>query len=452
MLEVHLEDQRRLLFFKGGDLFLPGVHPLARRAAELLADGSPIAEVELLSFLTRIATTLRTWRHGEARFLAGNEYLASGLVGPLPSLHLVMELAVIGRTSAELVAGLGGPGATLKATRVDQRLARIPLLDSEELELLERMRTPLPLETLLTEAGDDTYPLLCRLGRLQALRWISREREGAGAFSQEIVARFADRIARLLKDRPITLEPRAHREVLADLLARVGGTNHYELLSVPPGAALDQVHKAYEELGRLVHPLHAAPLGLEGGREAALEILFERATEGYFVLSDPKRRAAYDQSLGPLSGALRKPGERDEEKQALARQYYTRARSMLHTEEFHYVIDLMGEAVRYDPRPEYFALMGEALSKNPLWLARGADALQKAISMGSTDPRVRLRLAQLLEQLDRPERARSNYRWVVLRGPEPLRTEAVEGLERLGEKPPGAPKKPGLLRRLFGRG
>lgn len=459
LLEVRLDradPERRRLFFQRGELYLPAGHPLAQRAEELLADRTAVAEVELLSFVARVAAAVASWREGEVTWLPGAEHLARRLVGPLPTLHLVMELAVAGKSGVELLAGLGGSGARLVAAEVDARLARAPFLGREELDLLARVRRPVRLGELLTEAGRDRYPTLCRLARFAALGWLRHEAENGGArFSAEIVRRMAARVAPDLEHRPVKLDPRAHREVLADLLAGVGGRTHYELLSVPPTASLAEIHDAYQELARLVHPSHVSRLGLEG-RELALELLFESATESYFTLSDAHRRAAYDRSLGLPAARVLSPEERREEKKELARRYYERARSLLEAGDVHFAVELMRDAVRYDPRPEYHLLMGEAQARNELRLRQAADSFRKAVAGQPDDPRALLGLARVAEDLGRWNDARRAYERLLEVGGEANENVAATGIARIDAaqrqeaKAAAGEGKKGFWKRWFG--
>jgi curved DNA-binding protein len=65
--------------------------------------------------------------------------------------------------------------------------------------------------------------------------------------------------------------------------------DYYEVLGVPRDATADQVKKAYRKLARKYHPdVSKAP-----GAEAQMKDV----NEAYAVLSDPQRRAAFDQLL-----------------------------------------------------------------------------------------------------------------------------------------------------------
>ncbi len=78
----------------------------------------------------------------------------------------------------------------------------------------------------------------------------------------------------------------------------VSTDTHYEVLGVPPDAGPEEIKSAYRRLSLLVHP--------DRGGSAAL---FRSLAEAYEVLSDPRRRAAYD-------ARLRVPGwDKDKDKE-----------------------------------------------------------------------------------------------------------------------------------------
>ncbi len=69
---------------------------------------------------------------------------------------------------------------------------------------------------------------------------------------------------------------------------------YYQVLGVAKGAALPDIKKAYRKLARKYHP------DLNPGDKTA-EARFKEIQEAYAVLSDPKKRAQYDQ-FGDLGG------------------------------------------------------------------------------------------------------------------------------------------------------
>ena len=70
------------------------------------------------------------------------------------------------------------------------------------------------------------------------------------------------------------------------------GHDHYEMLQVSRRAEREVIEKAYKALSMKYHPDKVAP----ERRERATRRM-QRINEAYSVLSDPKRRAAYDATL-----------------------------------------------------------------------------------------------------------------------------------------------------------
>jgi molecular chaperone DnaJ len=76
--------------------------------------------------------------------------------------------------------------------------------------------------------------------------------------------------------------------------------DYYQVLGVPRDTALPDIKKAYRKLARKYHP------DLNPGDKTA-EARFKEIQEAYAVLSDPKKRAQYDQ-FGDVAGAPPGPG------------------------------------------------------------------------------------------------------------------------------------------------
>jgi hypothetical protein len=221
------------------------------------------------------------------------------------------------------------------------------------------------------------------------------------AASPQELALFSERIGRSLAERPLEISVSEHRERVAALVREVGGATFYELLAVGPAASPEKVHEGYERVARLVHPVHAVYLGLEG-REGVLEVLFERATAAYITLSHPGRRRDYDRELGPAgwaaSGAPAK--SRGEENRDRARSNYNRAVALVAKEDFHFAVELLREAVRIDPQAKYYVLLADLQTKNDLWLRHAADSYSRALELGGPDPQVEESLARVQRRME----------------------------------------------------
>jgi len=87
-------------------------------------------------------------------------------------------------------------------------------------------------------------------------------------------------------------------KALARVIDRV---DYYRLLKVDPGASAETVRGAYHDARRRFHP--DAYLNQPDDVRDAVDRIARRITEGYLVLRDRTRRAAYDSALS--SGQVR---------------------------------------------------------------------------------------------------------------------------------------------------
>jgi tetratricopeptide (TPR) repeat protein len=250
-----------------------------------------------------------------------------------------------------------------------------------------------------------------------------------GLVSPALLDRFLERIGEALDEQPHVAAPDVHRKEIAALLESVGGQTHYELLGVGAAVGPDGVAAAFSALARRVHPRHAVALGLP---EPLLRLLFEHAVRAYLVLSDPDRRRDYDKLHRPSGTATEAPRnelELQQSRREMARSCFTRAQAAMHAEHYHLVVELLRDAVRWEPRAEAFALLGEAMSRNPRWRSAAVEQFREAVQLAPKEPAYHLRLAQLLEEAERFDDAAKEFRLVLERMPK--HPEALAGLERL---------------------
>jgi curved DNA-binding protein CbpA len=197
--------------------------------------------------------------------------------------------------------------------------------------------------------------------------------------TEEELRLFSQRISRSLAERPQELAFDAHRERIATLLREMGEATHYQFLGIEPTASALEVHEGFERTARLVHPDNALRLGLDG-REGALDVLFERATEAYLTLSGPDRRKQYDRELGPRLWTNRKPAPTVSKAEEAAR-LYERARALAASEQVYSAIELLRQAVRTAPKAEALVLLGTLEARNPHWLRAAEQHLEQALSL-----------------------------------------------------------------------
>lgn len=247
----------------------------------------------------------------------------------------------------------------------------------------------------------------------------------------QLLRDFSDRIARSLEKKPLELEPDEHRRLLADLLARVGELNHYQLLEIGENATAGEIYDGYVERARLVHPSHVPRLALEG-LAVGPELLFERSTLAYLTLSDEERRLAYHVEIGltaPGSGPVPIGEERLAEEREVAERNYQTAKRLADDGEYYYAIELLHVATRMAPRAAHYALLARCQSQNPMWLRKAVENYHRALELDPSDDSSRLAAAELFERDGNTAMARREYLALLERVPG--HPDAVDALKRL---------------------
>ena len=380
------------------------------------------------------------------------------VIGPVPTVCFVQELAVFGSDEGELLSLLGGEDVKQRSSNRTPALEQLPGLDADMSRVLPGLENPVSPSDVL-RGGEDRLATLRGLVKLWAVglveseepRSTSQRPQTQDILTPKLLDTFLERVARQLDEQPVDLDRQAHRQRLADLLGRLGTLTHYELLGLDLKAVDDGLFAAYSDLARIVHPRHAEVLGLVD-RDAALRVLFERATEAYLTLSDPKRRASYNTMAGIHVDVQIGAAQREQEKREIARHNYQRSASCLAEMDFSQAVELLKEAARLDPQPEYFARLGLAQAKNPNWRHHAVESFRRAVELKPDDGNIRFGLANLLEEMGREDEARDQYQEVL--ESLPGHVGAKGGMERVGGgamKAPAGKSRTAHFRNLFGR-
>lgn len=450
-LAVEVGGAERLFFFVSGDLYLDREHPLAKAAGAPVSTEEPKPE-----WVDKVLDYFEALGLVNYYFSEGTSEISTDLVGPIATARLIMRGAVRGRNEFELLKELGGEEAVYVAnTRAP--LAQEVHFEPEEAFLLSRLEEATPVKDLLRlqdMPALDVAQKLCRMAAIDLIRPFHDTREdGAGSslLTPRLLERFHQRIGEDLARRPFELDAKAHRRKLADLMARLGGLNYYELLGTSVGSTADEIHASYTRLARLVHPNHAKALGLEETK-AGIALLFERATEAYLTLSDQDRRGQYLQKVGAFGdGALfgRTEETRKEEVEELASRNYKMAKQLVGRQDYYYAIELLNQAIRMEARSEYFALLAYCQAQNPQWFDKAISSYGRAIQLEPKDADLRAALAAVYEKTGHKGRARAEYQAAldILPG----HSEASSGLHRLESIAPKTSASQPWWRRLVNR-
>lgn len=251
-----------------------------------------------------------------------------------------------------------------------------------------------------------------------------------GFLDEAVTSRFHDRIGDSLEREPIDLQPSAHRERLKALLGGLGEMSFYQLLGVGPGSTEEEIHRAYTDLARIVHPSHAKPLGMTGSL-GGLELLFQRVTEAYLTLNDPDRSRVYQMATGVRRGSATDPSpeQRRQEQVEQGSRLYRVSRGLVAEARYHDAVQTLQQAVKLDPKAEYYSLLGECLSHNPNWLKDSASAYRSAVELSPHDASLRAALAHVLERGGGGPRAEEEYKAALTLDPD--LADAQAGMARL---------------------
>ena len=459
-VDVELGDDSPLsLFFRQGELYLDRDDPTALKISPLLARAGtvrPAADPELGNAVETLAREIGPYPEVKARF-RDDQAIVVELIGPLPTVRFVQELAIHGCDEAQLLGRLGGESARLTSSDATPALEQLPGLPPDMAAVLATLAQPAQVRSLLSGAETHRLAVLRGLTKLWSVGLVIRVGDDAaagggwraGVLTPRLLEQFTRRIAEDLESDPMELDVQTHRARLGELLGGLGDMNYYQLLDVDPRAGDDEVFAAYGRLARLVHPSHAAALGLET-KDVAIRVMFEKATEAYLTLSDPRRRASYNTMAGVQVQVAVGRAQRDEEKRSIAEQNYRRAASCLSQMDFSLAVDLLKEAARMDPRPEYFARLGLAQSKNPNWHSHAVESYRRSVELDPENAGTRVAYGKLLEEMDHRDKAREQYQAALELMPD--NPDAQAGIARLGSSAfDRATSKAGGFRSLFAR-
>lgn len=449
-LEVEVGGAERLFYFVSGDLYLDAGHPLSKAAGAPKDKES--ATREWIDKVLDYFDALGEVNHG---FSDGTAGISTDLVGPIAIAPVVMRGAVRGLDEFQLLKSLGGEDAVYVAN-LDAPLAQEVHFEPEEAFLLSRLEQPTAVKDLLQLPGmasAEVASKLCRMASIDLIRPNQRRQDegGSSLLSPRLLERFQARIGEDIERKPMTVEADAHRRKLADLMARLGGLNHYELLGASVGSSADEIHAAYTRLARLVHPSHAKRLGLEG-MEAGIELLFERATEAYLTLSDEDRRGQYLRKVDAFGdGSLFRKSEesRKEEVEELAAKNFKLAKQLVDRQDFYYAIELLNQAIRMEARAEYFGLLGHCQSQNPQWFDKAIASYGRAVQLEPENPDLRAALGEVYEKTGHTGRARAEYQAALQFLPG--HAAASSGLHRVEVSGESAEAKQPWWKKLLGR-
>jgi curved DNA-binding protein CbpA len=292
--------------------------------------------------------------------------------------------------------------------------------------------TALPLLDLIGNGLPEEEGLRCVYAL--SLAGLLQRSEWPPAFDPDDLAKL-----KRVRPRPEGSAPKPEEKVfdVESFLARIDSAkDHYEVLDVARSATLPQIKAAYHLLARHFHPdrFHQEAPALRNRIEDA----FARVAHAYEILSDPMRRAEYDQ------GRVSKPKPESEREASVAEEPVIQPRmnaansfrqgmDALQRKQIDDAIRFLAEAAILEPKQaRYRANYGYALMHRPK-ARRAAEAeLLAALALEPNNAKFRLMLAEVYQSGGMRRRAESEAARALTIDPKNQKARAL--LESLRKK------------------
>ncbi len=252
-----------------------------------------VLDAEMRRLVEEIVFSTFAWDTGEYKFQASAGVLDPDVALTLSTAAVIVEGIRRLPESESFRERLGdGHRVPMLATDPMSRYQYLPLAP-QEAYLLSRVDGILDVDSLLKITGTSRAAMakiLYGLVSCGIVEWkqdgAERPASGRGGFhglNVEVAAQPSDRSP-------------GHAELVKNTYRRIDWLTHYELLGVVREAPPEKISEAYFERSRLFHPdlRHREDLARF---EKELTAVFDRMKKAYETLSDPDKRALYDQSL-----------------------------------------------------------------------------------------------------------------------------------------------------------
>jgi curved DNA-binding protein CbpA len=212
--------------------------------------------------------------------------------------------------------------------------------------------------------------------------------------------------------------PDVDREEVERLFQEFPSRNHWEVLSIPQGAGLDEIQEAFMRGAKRFHPDRFRRIPAPDFQEKvsylfrriteAKEILTSSARSGYEALAEKEGlyEASRKSSIPSPSGGGGRPAGDVAEGMAIFR----RAQQAFQASDFWNAIQLCQQAMDHAPdRAEIFHLLGLALSKNPKWRQDAEKNLRIATNLDPWKAEYLVTLGTLYQEVGLHLRARKAF-------------------------------------------
>jgi hypothetical protein len=233
-------------------------------------------------------------------------------------------------------------------------------------------------------------------------------------------------------------DARRFRDAVVARYAAMQFGNLYDRLGVDVGASTQDIRKAYHEVIQSLEPEPHYKDQIQDLKRR-LDKVRRKVIEAHDVLTDRKRRRAYDRSIGeaspdstlahgsppqaaspemaatlasqpmaaPEGTPQSSPSSESAVKKKEAEAHYADGRVRMAAGQYFDAVAALDEAVRLDPdKGEYHRVLAQLLSQNPSCSRASQEHFERAIELDPDDKEAYRGLANLLEQNGLTERAR----------------------------------------------
>lgn len=208
--------------------------------------------------------------------------------------------------------------------------------------------------------------------------------------------------------------------------------DHYAVLDVGRKSTNEQITNAFREMAKKFHPdRHAQLSSYHLNLKTDLKTIFERVAEAYYILTDDKRRTAYDLTLKSISTLAKGTGHFVDGKVSTELGQSTHGTrplppvipGMLGSDEYEVALDfytkrdfdmarkMLLEAVKEDPdNSEYQVALARSLLKLPQYIREAESIYLKAIELAPRNSEYCAELGLFYQRFSNTAQARSFFK------------------------------------------